>query len=90
MCPGSYLAISHGTMESKTRDQTAAGVRVGVRNKIDSTMRGRREILQMFEGFDILDPGVVYSPQWRPDSPNDAFGDDPERSATLAAVGVKR
>lgn len=90
MCPGSYLAISHGTATGRTAEQTRAGVRLGSRNKIDTTMRGRPEILQLFEGFDILDPGVVFSPEWRPDSPSDPFGDDPERSATLAAVGVKR
>jgi hypothetical protein len=90
MCPGSYLAISHGTAEGKSRDQSKAGVRVGSRNKIDSTMRGRAEVLQMFEGFDIVEPGVVFSPEWRPDSPRDPLCDDPERSAALAAVGVKR
>lgn len=90
LCPGSYLAISHGTTEGKTAEQTRAGVRVGNRNKIQATMRGRPEVLQMFEGFDIVDPGVVFSPEWRPDSPGGTFADDPERSATLAAVGVKR
>ncbi len=90
MCPGSYLAISHVVAAGNTAGQTRAGVRFSSRGKIDITVRGRPEILQMFEGFDIVDPGVVFSPQWRPDSSNDPFRDDPERSAALAAVGVKR
>jgi hypothetical protein len=44
----------------------------------------------MFEGFDILDPGVVFTPQWRPDSPNDVLSDQPDRAAVYAAVGRKR
>jgi hypothetical protein len=89
-CAGSYLAISHGTTEGSTRNQTEDGVRVGQRNRIETTMRGRTEVNRMFEGFDIVEPGVVFAPQWRPDTSNDDFSDEPDRSATLVAVGVKR
>lgn len=88
--PGSYLAISHGTMETSTGDQTKAGVRVGVRSKIPTTMRGRAEITRMFDGFDVIEPGIVFVPEWRPDSPNDTFRDEPDRSAAIVGVGVKR
>src|ERR1035438_4698643 len=37
--------------------------------------RSRTEILRFFEGFDLVKPGLVYIPQWRPDSPGDVPSD---------------
>jgi hypothetical protein len=90
MCPGSHLVLSHGTTEGGTRDEIRAGVRAGRDNRVNVTMRRREEVVRMFEGFDILDPGVVFTPQWRPDSPNDVLSDQPDRAAVYAAVGRKR
>jgi len=90
MSPASYLAISYATTEGRTGDQLEEGLRVSSRNRGVVTMRGRAELPPMFEGFDILKPGVVFTPAWRPDSPGDYFTDQPDRAATLAAVGVKR
>ncbi|HEX2418633.1 MAG TPA: SAM-dependent methyltransferase [Micromonosporaceae bacterium] len=90
MSAGSYLMISHGTLEGSTSDEIQAGVQAGNANEVSVTMRSRAEIIRMFEGFDILEPGVVFTPQWRPDSPDDEFGNRPDRSAVYAAVGRKR
>jgi len=90
MCPGSYLAISHPTAEGKTGERIKASVVVSSRHQVDTKLRGSAELIQMFEGFDILEPGVVFTPAWRPDSPDDYFHDEPDRSATITAVGVKR
>jgi len=54
------------------------------------TMRSHADLIRMLDVFELLDPGLVYAPQWRPDSSNDVFSDEPQRSVTLAAVGVKR
>jgi hypothetical protein len=43
----------------------------------------------LFSGFDLIDPGVVWVPEWRPESPDDV-GDRPEASGVYAAVGRKR
>lgn len=54
-------------------------------------MRPHADLIRMLDVFELLDPGLVYAPQWRPDSPNDVFfTGEPQRSVTLAAVGVKR
>jgi len=90
MGPGSYLAISHGTADGRTGHQIHESVRVGRRNNISATMRGRTDVISMFDGFTIVQPGVVFAPQWRPDTSNDHFSNEPDRSAILAAVGVKR
>ena len=42
----------------------------------------------MFDGFDLVEPGVVFTPQWHPESPEDV-GERPQDSAVFAAVGRK-
>jgi hypothetical protein len=50
------------------------------------TMRSRLEIEALFDGFDLVPPGVVFLPLWRPDSPVDV-DDHPERFTGYAVVG---
>lgn len=90
ICPGSYLALSHPTAEGSNGRRLDEVTRVGARSEIGVAIRGRAEITQMFDGLDIVEPGVVFTPEWRPDSPDDLFNDEPERSVTLLGVGLKR
>ena len=71
LAPGSYLVLCHATNESKPAVAQAAEQ---VYNRSVATqlhMRSRADILRFFDGFELLDPGLVYIPQWRPDSPAD-------------------
>jgi hypothetical protein len=90
--PGSYLVISHPTDEGDARDDVTELVKVSARNSVNATLRGRADVARMFEGYRLLDPGIVYLPEWRPE-PGDLeaseFGDDPSRSACFAAVGER-
>src|ERR1700684_2865386 len=36
------------------------------------TMRTRAEVTSFFDGLTLVDPGVVLTHEWRPDSPDDA------------------
>ncbi len=91
MCPGSHLVLSHSTTVAEEPGEHAEGAkRILSRNTINVTIRSYPDIARMLVGFDLLEPGLVFAPQWRPDSPNDIFSAEPERSITLAAVGVKR
>jgi SAM-dependent methyltransferase len=88
LAPGSHLVLAHATNESRPAAAQAAGT---VYNRSVSTeihMRSRAEILRFFEGFELLDPGLVYIPQWRPDSPADV-PDDPGKFWVLVGVGRK-
>jgi S-adenosyl methyltransferase len=87
--PGSYIAISHATMEEDTAEEAEAVRRASARNTIDLTLRGRAEVSRFFEGLRLVAPGMVYTPQWRPDTVDDELSSQPSRSATLAAVGIK-
>src|SRR6266545_484836 len=63
IAPGSYLAISHGTTDHPTADPKAAAVAARV------VLRTRAHIERFFDGFELVDPGLVQIQCWRPDGP---------------------
>ena len=89
LAPGSYLVLCHGTDEGKPVVAQAAakvynrGVTAGLH------IRSRAEILRFFEGFDLVDPGLVPIPQWRPDPPADIPADPAKFWGGLVGVGQK-
>jgi hypothetical protein len=85
MPPGSYLALSHATHEGRP-DQAGSHTELYRRAGAPLTMRSRLEIETLLDGFDLVPPGVVFLPLWRPDSPADV-DDHPERFTGFAAVG---
>jgi len=86
--PGSYLALSHATDESRPKVVHAAQ-RVFSRGwQGHGRARSRAEILRFFDGFGLVDPGLVYVPQWRPDRPADVPA-DPSQFWFLVGVGQK-
>ncbi|HET8659960.1 MAG TPA: SAM-dependent methyltransferase [Micromonosporaceae bacterium] len=87
LAPGSYVAISHGTAD-KRGDEIRAAVSATRRTTTPVTVRTRDEVLRFFAGLELVEPGVVWSAQWRPDSPEDV-GDRPERLMMYAGVGRK-
>ena len=89
LAPGSHLVLSHVTDDGRPEVMQAAEK---VYNRSVTTqvhMRSRAEILRFFDGFDLVDPGLVFLPQWHPDSPADV-PEDPTRFAGLAGVARKR
>ncbi len=41
------------------------------------------------DGLDLVPPGLVWLPEWRPESVDDVLLNQPERSSALAAVGQR-
>ncbi|HEY8479506.1 MAG TPA: SAM-dependent methyltransferase [Spirillospora sp.] len=86
--PGSYLVFTHITQEP----QPESGGDVG---KIFSRTtdlfwgRTRAQILDIVGCFELLEPGLTYTSQWRPDTFGPATA-HPERTFTLAGVGRRR
>ncbi|SEG96739.1 S-adenosyl methyltransferase [Nonomuraea solani] len=60
---GSFLAIA-GSVRSPSMEQAAALWNEGGGTPI--TLRDPKELLGFFDGMDVLEPGVVSLPQWRP------------------------
>jgi hypothetical protein len=88
LAPGSFLVLCHGTDDEIP--ETARAVKEiydrSVANPL--TLRSGTEILRFFDGFDVVDPGLVFIPQWRPDDPADV-PPDPQTYGNLVGVGRK-
>jgi hypothetical protein len=88
LAPGSFIVLSHVENESRP-EKAQAAEKVYNRSVATSVqMRSRAEILRFFDGFEVLDPGLVYIPQWRPDSPADV-PEDPSKFWVRVGVGLK-
>jgi hypothetical protein len=89
LAPGSYLALTHGTEEGKP-DVAHAAEKVYQRAvTADLRMRPRADILRLFDGLELIEPGLVTSPSWHPDSPADMPADPSMFWGGLAGVGRK-
>ena len=87
LSPGSHLVISQGTGEG--RQAEAAKLKDLYRaTNTPVTYRTREQIRTLFDGWELVDPGVVWVPEWRPDWPDDV-GTDPASTLVAAAVGRK-
>jgi hypothetical protein len=84
---GSHLAIAHGTADSRPAE-AAKLAEISRRTPTPMTMRSRAEVERFFAGFDLVEPGLVWVPQWRPE-PDDDPGRSPEQSSNYGGVGRK-
>ncbi|MFI9504368.1 SAM-dependent methyltransferase [Nocardia sp. NPDC052566] len=85
---GSYVAISHLTSELRPEDAARLGANAANTNRIGIHFRDRDGIAAMFDGWRLVEPGVVELPAWRPESERDLH-EAPGRSLGLAGVGRK-
>jgi S-adenosyl methyltransferase len=65
--PGSCLLISHDASESTRPDEARAREIYGAAVR-PLTPRSRAQVTALFRGTELIDPGVVPTPQWRPDA----------------------
>ena len=66
LSPGSFLVLSHATGDGR---EPEALTEISGRHDTASArliMRSRAEIARFFDGFELVDPGVVFLSQWRP------------------------
>jgi SAM-dependent methyltransferase len=64
--PGSYLALSHGTGDFRPEAAEQAAV-VYDQATSAATLRSHARVAALFEGWDLVEPGLVQVPLWRPD-----------------------
>ncbi|WP_218577706.1 SAM-dependent methyltransferase [Phytohabitans rumicis] len=86
LAPGSVLVVSH-TTEDPRPEIEAVIQRVFKETGTPVIHRDRAEVAALLDGLELVEPGVVWTPQWRPDDDTDPLFAEPERSATFAAVG---
>jgi hypothetical protein len=72
LAPGSFLAVSHAGYEAEEETGSYRAARaVYDRSVTPMTYRNKAEFTRLFEGFELVEPGVVRLPAWRPESPDD-------------------
>jgi hypothetical protein len=83
---GSYLVIGHGTADSYPEE--ARKLReISHRTRTWLTPRSHEQIRGFFAGFELVEPGLVWVPQWRPD---DGEQPDPHPELSVNYGGVAR
>ena len=83
--PGSYVVISHAASDIDT------GAMISMTNRLNELMaqqavpRTYREVAASFAGLDLVEPGLVRIPEWRPASVSDTA----VRAQMWGAIGRK-
>ncbi len=81
---GSYLALSHPARDIQAAAMAEIADRMNELVAEKVTFRTRAEVLRFFDGLELVEPGVVPVPQWRPASDLEAA------SPTVMWCGVGR
>ncbi|MGH3679798.1 MAG: SAM-dependent methyltransferase [Natronosporangium sp.] len=74
LAPGSYLALSHANVTAIDAGDLAAGQRVYDRSDGSFFSRPTGEVARFFDGFTLVEPGLVWVPRWRPDPGSNTTG----------------
>ncbi|MER5934732.1 SAM-dependent methyltransferase [Streptomyces sp. NPDC002054] len=92
LAPGSLLVLTHASYEGIPLTQEVAGGVVTVYKDIRNplVMRTGTEISGFFDGFELLEPGLVPMPNWRPDGPADGGPQEEDAYAFSGFGGVGR
>ena len=69
VAPGSHLALSHGLDSGFVAGEAAAVQGVYRTTTTPGGLRTMEQITAFFEGFTMVDPGIVWLDEWRPDPP---------------------
>ncbi|MQA11071.1 MAG: hypothetical protein GEU98_21445 [Pseudonocardiaceae bacterium] len=85
LAPGSYLLISHATSDDLPGSNPVGAMYD--RTTTPASLRSRARVTELFNGWELVDPGVVYTSQWRPEAPEDV-AQRPE--SALAYAGMAR
>ncbi|WP_054056017.1 SAM-dependent methyltransferase [Alloactinosynnema sp. L-07] len=84
---GSWLAFSQFTRDLMPEEMDRI-VEVMKSSRDPMFPRSRDEIAALFEGYELVEPGIVPTALWHPDQGLDD-GDDPNRAGILSGVGRK-
>ena len=83
--PGSYLVVSHVTGDIR-REAAAKAEAEYKKVTPGATLRTQEEILRFFTGMELLEPGLVQVPHWRPE---ESEPPDADKVWVLGGVGRK-
>jgi S-adenosyl methyltransferase len=85
MAPGSYLVISH--IAAEDTDEQSRARNLYQKDAVPILGRTREQLAEFFTGLELIEPGIVWAPEWHPEESD--IITDPQRSRGFAAVGRK-
>jgi O-methyltransferase involved in polyketide biosynthesis len=83
--PGSHIAIAHATSENRPPEAVRTMTEVYRKASAPFNFRTWQQIKGLFDGLDLLEPGLVFCPDWRRDPDTPA---SPSAGWNLAGVGA--
>jgi len=88
MAPGSFLAVSHVTADFDTDNNVRDAGAVYEKATYQITLRSHAAVTRLFDGFDLVDPGLTTLSLWRPD-PGTTIPPNADRQWCYAGVARK-
>jgi len=82
--PGSFVTISHPASDIDAEHHTEMVRRMNESMRQKVTLRDKAGVTRLFDGLELVEPGVVPASQWRPDSDIEAA------TPTVLWAGVAR
>ncbi|NUT50483.1 MAG: hypothetical protein HOV94_24720 [Saccharothrix sp.] len=90
LAPGSYLVVSHATADDRAEIMRRAADTVREsRSKDNLVYRTHAEVTALFDGFELVEPGVVGHALWRPDGAGAIANRAEDNTQVWAGVGRK-
>ena len=80
--PGSYVTISHLTREGMPAEEQRGWEAGFAGTTTQLVLRGESEIKDLFDGYDLVEPGLVRPYAWHPDAEG-----SPKTTSLYAGVG---
>jgi SAM-dependent methyltransferase len=92
LAPGSYLVVSHVTADHVAPAAAATAQGVYASASAPVTARTRAQVTRLFDGLDLIEPGVCDVPAWHPEIPPARPRGDPRSAGgyMYGGVAVKR
>ncbi|TWP49334.1 hypothetical protein FKR81_24820 [Lentzea tibetensis] len=90
LAPGSYLAMTHVSADHQDDAVSAATDVIKKSRSADQmTMRSYDQVHALFDGYELVEPGLVGCGEWRPDGPGDIADEYGMNMLAYAGVGRK-
>jgi SAM-dependent methyltransferase len=90
LAPGSFLALSHVAAEAKPPGMDEAVKTYNTKSAQNQAyLRNADEVLRFFGGFELVEPGLVGCPAWRPEGDGDFSRHAEINAVPWCGVGVK-
>lgn len=86
--PGSYLAVSHVTADGNPTGHAEVN-ELYAKTPEPLYFRSHQEVLRLFTGFKLVEPGLVGSAFWRPSGPGDISHNAEINTGSYGGVGRK-